>query len=154
MHRRYRRTEFQNKLDALLGCQRLEQRQHRANQRIGIQRQPCLRQWSGGAAQLLDDLAGAERLAGNSLDDAKSLQGVFGVATQQRGRAVCVGGNGRERLIQFMGKAGRQFAQHMLVGANYRGCVQNPCLRARVARLIIGHIHVDIDPKPLPENAL
>ena len=76
-----------------------------------------LGQGPGGAAQLLDHVAGPERLVRDRLDDVQGLGRVAGVPAQERGGAVGIGRDGGQRLVEFVGKAGGQVAQDVLVRA-------------------------------------
>ncbi len=113
-----------------------------------------MRQGPGGNPQLLENVTGPECLVGNRLNNIQGLGGATGVTTQQCGRALGVGRNGGQWLIQVVGEAGGEVAQHVPVGVDRQRAASHQYLRARTMRLMIRRVHVDTDPKAPPANTL
>lgn len=147
MHGRGGGAQLDRQPDSLLRSQGLEQREHRPDQHIGIQGQAGLGQRPRGATQLLDDIAGAQRLQGDRLDDAQRLEVMIGIPAQQRGDPFGVGGDRRQRLIHLVGKAGRQFAQYVPVGGTGQCMPRGGGLRGPSGQLIMASVHTVADPK-------
>jgi hypothetical protein len=129
------------------GRQGLQQWLDGPDQGVGVEGQGARGHGPRGPPQLLDHAARPQRLGGDGLDDLQRLGGVAGITPEQQGRAVGVGRNGGERLVELVGDAGRQVPQEVLVGIGRR-------LRPRAAQLIIESAHVNGHPMLAPAGPL